>query len=76
MESVLHFSSVYQELKVKEIYADLCGSHIASRPLLGKVFRQGFYWPKAASDAAELLQKCEIVKNVQETRNNLHLSLS
>jgi hypothetical protein len=26
---------------------------------LGKVFRQGFYWPKAASDAAELVQKCE-----------------
>jgi hypothetical protein len=27
--------------------------------LLGKVFRQGFYWPKAASDATELVQKCE-----------------
>jgi hypothetical protein len=44
---------------MKEIYAGLCGSHIGSRPLLGKVFRQGFYWPKAASDAAELVQKCE-----------------
>jgi hypothetical protein len=44
---------------MKEIHADLCGSHIGSRPLLGKVFRQGFYWPKAASDAAELVQKCE-----------------
>jgi hypothetical protein len=43
---------------MKEIHADLCGSHIGSRPLLGKVFRQGFYWPKAASDAAELVQKC------------------
>jgi hypothetical protein len=27
--------------------------------LLGKVFRQGFYWPKAASDVADLVQKCE-----------------
>jgi hypothetical protein len=44
---------------MKEIYAGLCGSHIGSRPLLGKVFRQGFYWPKAASDAIELVQKCE-----------------
>jgi hypothetical protein len=44
---------------MKEIHVDLCGSHIGSRPLLGKVFRQGFYWPKAASDAAELVQKCE-----------------
>jgi ribonuclease HI len=44
---------------MKEIHAGLCGSHIGSRPLLGKVFRQGFYWSKAASDAAELVQKCE-----------------
>jgi ribonuclease HI len=44
---------------MKEIHAGLCGSHIGSRPLLGKVFRQGFYWPKAASDAAELVQRCE-----------------
>jgi ribonuclease HI len=44
---------------MKEIHAGLCGSHIGSRPLLGKNFRQGFYWPKAASDAAELVQKCE-----------------
>jgi hypothetical protein len=44
---------------MKEIHAGLCGSHIGSIPLLGKVFRQGFYWPKAASDAADLVQKCE-----------------
>jgi ribonuclease HI len=44
---------------MKEIHAGLCGSHIRSRPLLGKVFRQGFYWSKAASDAADLVQKCE-----------------
>jgi hypothetical protein len=44
---------------MKEMHAGLCGSHIGSRPLLGKVFRQGFYWPKAASDAADLVQKCE-----------------
>jgi hypothetical protein len=47
-----------QEL-MKEIHAGLCGSHIGSRTLLGKVFRQGFYWPKAASDVADLVQKCE-----------------
>jgi hypothetical protein len=44
---------------MKEIHAGLCGSHIGSRPLLGKVFRQGFYWLKAASDAGDLVQKCE-----------------
>jgi ribonuclease HI len=44
---------------MKEIHAGLCGSHIGSRPLLRKVSRQGFYWPKAASNAADLVQKCE-----------------
>jgi hypothetical protein len=48
---------------MKEIHAGLCGSHIGSRPLLGKVLRQGFYWPKAASNAADLVQKC---KNCQK----------
>ena len=43
-----------QEL-MKEIHAGLCGAHIRSRPLLGKVFRQCFYWPKAVSDAAHLV---------------------
>jgi hypothetical protein len=44
---------------MKEIHAGICEAHIRSRPLLGKVFRQRFYWPKAASDAADLIQKCE-----------------
>jgi hypothetical protein len=47
-----------QEL-MKEIHAGLCGAHIGSRPLLGKVLGQGFYWPKAALNAADLVQKCE-----------------
>jgi hypothetical protein len=47
-----------QEL-MKKIHLGICRAHIGSRPLLGKIFRQGFYWPKAASDAADLVQKCE-----------------
>jgi hypothetical protein len=53
---------------MKEIHAGLCGSHIGSRPLLGKVFRQGFYWPKEASDAVELVKNVKAVKNVQEIK--------
>jgi hypothetical protein len=48
---------------MKEIHAGLCGSHIGSRPLMGKVLRQGFYGPKAASNATDLVQKC---KNCQK----------
>jgi ribonuclease HI len=44
---------------MKKIHEGLCGSHIGSRPLMGKVFRQGFYWPNAASDATDLVQRCE-----------------
>jgi hypothetical protein len=47
-----------QEL-MKEIHSRICGAHIGSRPLFVKVFRQEFYWSKAASDAADLVQKCE-----------------
>jgi hypothetical protein len=47
---------------MKEIHTGLCGAQIGSRPLLRKVFRQGFYWPKAASDATDLVQKCENCK--------------
>jgi ribonuclease HI/transposase InsO family protein len=42
-----------------EIHAGQCGIHIASRTLVGKVYRSGFYWPTTKSDAAELVQRCE-----------------
>jgi ribonuclease HI len=42
-----------------EIHAGQCGVHAASKTLVGKAFRSGFYWPTAKSDAVELVQKCE-----------------
>jgi hypothetical protein len=42
-----------------EIHAGQCGVHAASRTLVGKTFRSGFYWTTAKSDATELVQKCE-----------------
>jgi hypothetical protein len=58
---------------MKEIHAEVCGAHIGSRILLEKVFRQGFYWPKAASDAANLVQKCENYQKCARDQNNLRL---
>jgi hypothetical protein len=58
---------------MEEIHARLCGAHIGSRPLLGKVFRQGFYWTKAASNAQIWFKNVKTVKDALETRNNLHL---
>jgi ribonuclease HI len=42
-----------------EIHAGQCGVHAASRTLVGKAFKSGFYWLTAKNNAAELVQKCE-----------------
>jgi hypothetical protein len=42
-----------------EIHVGQCGIHAASRTLVGKVSRSGFYWPTTKNDAAELVQRCE-----------------
>jgi ribonuclease HI/transposase InsO family protein len=44
---------------LEEVHAGQCGIHAASRTLVGKVFRSGFYWPTTKGDAAELVQRCE-----------------
>nr|AAX95687.1 RNase H, putative [Oryza sativa Japonica Group] len=45
-----------------ELLADIhegeCGAHSASRTLVGKAFRQGFYWPTTLNDAVDLVRRC------------------
>nr|ABF93468.1 retrotransposon protein, putative, unclassified [Oryza sativa Japonica Group] len=45
-----------------ELLADVhegeCGAHSTSRTLVGKAFRQGFYWPTALNDAVDLVRRC------------------
>ena len=41
---------------LQEAHEGTCGNHAASRTLVGKVFRSGYYWPTALSNA-ELLVK-------------------
>jgi hypothetical protein len=50
----MHFSATGKQL-LDEVYAGQCGIHASSRTLVGKVFRYGFYWPTANSDATELV---------------------
>jgi ribonuclease HI len=52
-------SSVTGKQLLDEIHGGQCGIHAASRTLVGKVFRSGFYWPTTKKDAAELVQRCE-----------------
>src|SRR5881396_498350 len=44
---------------LKEIHSGICGNHAASRTLVGKTYRQGFFWPTTVTDADELIRKCE-----------------
>jgi hypothetical protein len=42
-----------------DIHAGSYGNHAASRTLVGKAFRAGFYWPTAVADAEKLVRHCE-----------------
>ena len=42
-----------------DIHSGSCGNHVASRMLVGKAFRVGFYRPTAVADAEKLVWRCE-----------------
>jgi ribonuclease HI len=44
---------------LEEIHPGCCGNHVASRTLVGKTFRAGFYWPIALNDVEELVRQCK-----------------
>jgi len=41
---------------LQEIHDGSCGNHAASRTLVGKAYRSGFFWPIALSDAEDLVR--------------------
>jgi hypothetical protein len=43
---------------LQEIAEGVCGNHAASRTLVGKAFRSGFYWLTALVDAKALARWC------------------
>ena len=43
---------------LREIHKGVCGNHAASRTLVGKAYRSGFFWPTAVSDAEDLVKRC------------------
>jgi hypothetical protein len=43
---------------LREIHECVCGNHAASRTLVGKAYRAGFWWPTAVSDAEDLVRRC------------------
>ena len=45
---------------LREVHEGICGNHIGARTLVGKVLRQGYYWPTILKDATDLVKKCRI----------------
>jgi hypothetical protein len=44
---------------LREIHEGVCGNHAASRTLVGKAYRAGFWWPTAVTDAKDLVRRCQ-----------------
>ena len=45
---------------LREVHEGVYGNHIGARTLVGKVLRQGYYWPTMLRDATELVKKCKV----------------
>jgi hypothetical protein len=56
---------------IDEIHSGCCENHVASRTLVDKAFRTGFYWPTALKDVEELVKKCKMLPNVCKTGSRL-----
>ena len=54
---------------LKDIHQGECGHHAASRSLVAKAFRHGFFWPTTLEDAKDLVRKC---KGCQKFRSKPH----
>jgi hypothetical protein len=44
---------------LEEIHSGTYGNHAASRTLVGKAFRAGFYWSFAVADVEKLVRHCD-----------------
>jgi transposase InsO family protein len=45
--------------QLRGIHAGTCGHHAGPRTLVGKAFRQGFYWPTVVADSKDIVRRCE-----------------
>ena len=48
------------EYVLREVHEGVYGNHIGARALVGKVLRQGYYWPTILRDATDLVKRCKI----------------
>jgi hypothetical protein len=44
---------------LQDIHSGVCGSHAGARTLVGKAYKQEFYWPMTVADTNSLVHHCE-----------------
>jgi hypothetical protein len=44
---------------LRDIHSGICESHSSWRSIIGKAFRDGFYWLTAKDDVIEIVTKCK-----------------
>jgi hypothetical protein len=44
---------------LREIHGGICGHHTVPRSLIGKAFRQAFYWPITVADKQHIVRTYE-----------------
>ena len=64
------------ELLLKDVHAGKCGHLSSGRTLVGKAYRQGFFWPSVLQDAKDLVKTCEAcqfhAKQIHQPAQELH----
>jgi hypothetical protein len=48
-----------QQIILQDIHIGVCGSHAGAKSLVGKTYRQGFFWLTAVLDADSIKGRCE-----------------
>jgi hypothetical protein len=44
---------------LQDIHVGVCRSHAGAKSLVGKMYRQGFFWPTTVFDADSIVRRCE-----------------
>jgi hypothetical protein len=52
---------------LREIHEGVYGNHAASRTLVGKAYRVGFWWPTAVTDVEDLVRRCQNCQFFRQT---------
>ena len=56
-----------------QIHSGSCGNHAASRTLVGKAFRAGFYWPSAVADTEKQSATVRVVSSLPRESTYQHM---